>query len=181
MLPCTGRFHAGFAHPALVLDTFAWRLIARIEPVEAHRQSGCNCETNCRLSHASYSLVGEQTVAEPAMSQPLTDATHLSRRERECLELCRQAVEVSEWCADECAGLDGMTECVRHCRDVTDVASLHCKLLARGSPHREALAGLCATVCRECAEECRQHDHDHCRTCTEVLSECAEVCESMVK
>ncbi|WP_079990755.1 four-helix bundle copper-binding protein [Haloarcula sp. CBA1127] len=115
------------------------------------------------------------------MSQPLTDAAHLSERERECLKLCREAVDVCEWCADKCAELDGMTECIRHCHDVTDVAALHCKLLARGSSHREAMAGLCATVCRECAKECQQHDHDHCRACAEVLSECAEACEAMVK
>ncbi|WP_424000442.1 four-helix bundle copper-binding protein [Haloarcula salina] len=113
--------------------------------------------------------------------EPLADADHLSERERECLELCQQATEVCEWCADECARIDGMTDCVRLCRDVSDIASLHVKFLARGSDHREALAGVCATVCRDCAEECENHEHDHCRTCAEVLRECAEACESMVK
>lgn len=115
------------------------------------------------------------------MSHPLTDASHLSERERDCLELCRRAVAVCEWCADECADHDGMTGCVRQCRDVADVASLHCKLLARGSDHREALAGLCATVCRACARECEQHDHDHCQTCATVLTDCAAACDAMVK
>jgi hypothetical protein len=107
---------------------------------------------------------------------------HLTESERDCLRLCQQAVTVCEWCADECADMGPeMGDCVRLCRDVADVASLHARALARGSDHREALAGLCATVCRDCAAECETHDHDHCRACADVLAECAASCEAMVK
>ena len=94
--------------------------------------------------------------------------------------MCYRAVTVCEWCADECAGTNAeLTDCVRLCRDVTDVASIHAKFLARGSSHREALAGLCATVCRDCAAECETHDH--CQACVDVLRDCAAACEAMVK
>jgi hypothetical protein len=107
---------------------------------------------------------------------------HLTESERTCLQLCQQAVTVCEWCADECLGMGGeMADCVRLCRDVTDVAALHAQFLARGSAHREALAGLCATVCRDCAAECETHDHDHCQACVDVLRDCAAACEAMVK
>ena len=110
-----------------------------------------------------------------------SNLAHLTERERECLVRCREAAAACERCADESAPHGSeMVECVRLCRDVADVASLHARALARGSAHREALAGLCATVCEDCADECDRHDHDHCRACVDVLRECAEACEAMV-
>jgi hypothetical protein len=34
-------------------------------------------------------------------------------------------------------------------------------------------------MCEDCADECEQHDHDHCQVCAEVLRECAESCRTM--
>lgn len=115
-------------------------------------------------------------------TEPLSNAEHLTESERTCLSRCQQAVSVCERCADRCAEADGeMAECLRLCRDVTEIASLHVQFLARGSAHREALAGLCGTVCANCADECARHDDDHCQACVDVLRDCAEACEAMVK
>lgn len=103
----------------------------------------------------------------------------LSEAERNVIEHCQDAVAVCEWCADACAGEDGMGECVRLCRDVVDVASLHARFVARGSPNASALAELCADVCEACVEECERHDTEHCRACVEVLAECAVACRAM--
>jgi hypothetical protein len=117
-------------------------------------------------------------------TETLSNAEHLTESERTCLRLCQEAVRVSELCADECARLDDVPpERRRLCRDVSDVAALHAALLARGSAHREALAGLCATVCRDCAAACESHEHenDTVRTTADVLRDCAEACDTMVK
>ncbi|MUV57811.1 four-helix bundle copper-binding protein [Halogeometricum sp. CBA1124] len=114
-----------------------------------------------------------------SLSETLSKNERLSDEQRECIENCTEAVEVTEWCADECLGSEEMEECARLCRDVADVASLHARLMARGSNYSTQLAQACAGACEECAEECRRHDADHCQTCAEVLDDCAETCRSM--
>ncbi|MFD1513857.1 four-helix bundle copper-binding protein [Halomarina rubra] len=110
----------------------------------------------------------------------LDDIDHLSDDEKECLDNCLEAAQACEWCADECAGHgEEMAECVRLCRDVADVATLHARFMARDSDYSGDLAAVCADVCEACADECDQHDHDHCQTCARVCRECAETCRSM--
>ncbi len=110
----------------------------------------------------------------------LSELDHLSEEQRECIDNCQRAVEACEWCADQCAEHgEGMAECIRLCRDVADIASLHMRLMARDSEFSSRLAEACAEACEACAEECEQHDHDHCQTCAEVLPECAETCRNM--
>lgn len=115
------------------------------------------------------------------MSLPETvdEIDHLSDDERDCIETCNEAARVCEWCATESLGSDGMERCVRLCRDVADIASLHARLLARDAEYGDDLATVCADVCEACAEECRRHDSDHCNRCAEVLSECAERCRTV--
>jgi hypothetical protein len=113
------------------------------------------------------------------MSSPET-AVPLSEAERRCIERCNEAAAVCEWCADESAAAEGMTACLRLCRDVADVASLHARFVARDSAYSGSLAELCADLCEACAEECARHDHEHCQACAEVLPECAESCRRMV-
>ncbi|WP_254538344.1 four-helix bundle copper-binding protein [Halomarina litorea] len=111
----------------------------------------------------------------------LQQLDHLSEDQRECIDNCLEAVQACEWCADECAGEgEDMAKCIRLCRDVADIASLHARLMARDSNYSTQLAEACAGACEECAEECERHDHDHCQTCAEVLRECAESCRSMM-
>lgn len=114
-----------------------------------------------------------------SLSETLSKNERLSDEQRECIENCTEAAEVTEWCADECLGSEEMEECARLCRDVADIASLHARLMARGSNYSTQLAQACAGACEECAEECRRHDADHCQTCAEVLDDCAETCRSM--
>jgi hypothetical protein len=104
---------------------------------------------------------------------------NLSDEQRECIENCNEATEVCEWCADECLGSEDMEECARLCRDVSDLTSLHARLMARDSEYSSTLAEACAEACEACAEECSQHDADHCQLCADVLEECAETCRDM--
>ena len=115
-----------------------------------------------------------------ALSETLSEIDHLDDNERECIENCVRAAEVCEWCADECLGGEGMEECARLCRDVADVASLNARFMARDSNYSTQLAEVCAGVSEECAEECEQHDDDHCQICADVLEDCVESCRNMV-
>ena len=85
-----------------------------------------------------------------------------------------------EWCVDECVDEgEDMAECIRLCRDVADVATLHARFMARDSNYSASLAEECAGVCEECAEVCGRHEQAHCQPCADVVSTCAESCRSM--
>ncbi|WP_178916579.1 four-helix bundle copper-binding protein [Natronomonas gomsonensis] len=103
----------------------------------------------------------------------------LSDEGRECIEVCNEAAEVCEWCADECLGDSDMEECARLCRDVADLTSLHARFIARNSEYSSMLAEACAEACEACADECSKHDANHCQVCADVLPECAESCRQM--
>lgn len=115
-----------------------------------------------------------------SLAETISEIDRLSDEERECIEICNEAAEVCEWCADECLGDEEMETCARLCRDVADIASLHARFIARGSNYSTQLAEACAGVCEECAEECARHDAGHCQLCAEVLEECAEHCRGMI-
>ncbi|MFC7070833.1 four-helix bundle copper-binding protein [Halobaculum lipolyticum] len=114
-----------------------------------------------------------------SFTETVSRIDRLSEEQRECIEICNEAAEVCEWCADECLGDEAMERCARLCRDVADLASLHARFMARDSGFSASLADACAEACEACAAECEQHDADHCRVCAEVLTECAESCRAM--
>ncbi|EMA70748.1 putative cytoplasmic protein [Halorubrum aidingense JCM 13560] len=115
-----------------------------------------------------------------SLSETVSKIDSLSDDQRDCIENCNEAAEVCEWCADECLGSEEMEECARLCRDVADLASLHARLMARGSSYSTHLARACAEACEACAAECERHDADHCQVCADVLPKCAESCRSMI-
>ncbi|RZV11767.1 hypothetical protein BDK88_0648 [Natrinema hispanicum] len=108
------------------------------------------------------------------------ETAHSDEQMQACIDHCLEAAQVCEWCADASAD-DGeeMARCIRLCRDVADIASLHARFMARNSGYHDELGELCADLCEECAEECEQHDHDHCQACAEILPKCAESCREM--
>ncbi|GAA0243055.1 four-helix bundle copper-binding protein [Haladaptatus pallidirubidus] len=115
-----------------------------------------------------------------SLAETTSKIDHLSEEQQECIEICTEASEVCEWCADECTSSEEMAECLRLCRDVADVASLHARFMARDSNYSSQLAETCAGVCEECAEECERHDAEHCQVCADVLKKCAESCRNMM-
>ena len=99
---------------------------------------------------------------------------------RACIENCLAAAQACEWCADACLDEgEGMERCIRLCRDVADLCTLHARLMARRSGYSGDLAAICADAAERCADECSQHDHDHCQHCAEILPEAARTCREM--
>ncbi|MDZ7731308.1 MAG: four-helix bundle copper-binding protein [Natrialbaceae archaeon] len=98
----------------------------------------------------------------------------------ECIDHCSEAAQACEWCADACLdeGAD-MARCVRLCRDVADLTTVHARFMARNSGYHTDLAAVCADACDACAEECATFDHEHCQVCAEAVSKAAESCRAM--
>ena len=95
-------------------------------------------------------MIALHPAAAGHVNQPLGDAVHHLMY---CARMCLS-------CADACAAeaMD-MRQCIRTCLDCSDVCEATGKLATRrtGSNDqvlREALE-LCAQMCRECAEDCR--------------------------
>jgi hypothetical protein len=114
-----------------------------------------------------------------SLSEIVSRIDHLSDEQRDCIEICNEASQVCEWCADESLGDAEMERCARLCRDVADLTALHARFMARDSNYSTHLAQACAGACEECAEECARHDADHCQVCADVLEDCAESCRNM--
>jgi hypothetical protein len=104
-----------------------------------------------------------------------------NERMAECIDNCFEAAQACEWCATESirSGDEEMTRCIELCRDVTDMTTLHARLMVRDSEYSSELAATCADLCEACAEECSQHEAEHCQICADVLSACADSCRRM--
>ncbi|SIR76522.1 four-helix bundle copper-binding protein [Natronorubrum thiooxidans] len=110
----------------------------------------------------------------------LQQLAHSDDQMEACIDNCLEAAQACEWCADACADHgEEMAECIRLCRDVADLTTLHARLMARDSDYHGELASVCADACEACADECAQFDHEHCQVCADVLPECAESCRNM--
>ena len=98
-----------------------------------------------------------------------------------CIDNCFEAAQAAEWCATECIrmGDEEMSRCIELCRDVSDLTTLHARMMARDSDYSADIAAVCADLCEECAEVCEQFDHEHCEVCAETLQECVDSCRDM--
>ena len=114
-----------------------------------------------------------------SLAETVSKIDGLSDEQRDCIEICQEATEVCEWCADESLGSEEMEECARLCRDVADLTALHARFMARSSSSSGHLAKACAEACEACAQECERHDADYCQVCADVLRECAASCRSI--
>ena len=116
-----------------------------------------------------------------AMALTQIDRVDQNDRMAECIDNCFEAAQAAEWCADECIQLGSkeMVKCIRLCRDVADLTTLHARFMVRNSDYHADLGAICADLCQECATECEQHDHDHCQTAAAILQDCADSCRDM--
>lgn len=92
-----------------------------------------------------------------------------------------QAANVCEWCAEQCIDEGShMSECIRLCRDVADLATLNMQLLTRDSVFGAQVAEVFAEAAEACARECAQHPQKHCQECAEVLPRAARTTRKML-
>ncbi len=88
-------------------------------------------------------------------------------------------------CADACLDEDAdMTRCIRSDMDCADICRATAAVLSRpgadGMPWIE-LVEVCMKACRTCADECGQHDHEHCQLCAEACRRCEEACRELLE
>lgn len=84
-------------------------------------------------------------------------------------------------CADACSAEEmDMRRCIRLCSDCSDVCEATSRVAMRRTssnvPLIKHMLEACILACETCAEECGQHDNDHCRRCAKMCRECADDC-----
>lgn len=85
------------------------------------------------------------------------------------------------YCADACLdeeNLKMMVNCIRTDRACAAVCSALNQVLATGYKDVNGLVEECIKICNACADECENHDHDHCAACAKACRECAKACEA---
>ncbi|QIX60079.1 four-helix bundle copper-binding protein [Hymenobacter sp. BT18] len=105
--------------------------------------------------------------ASATQNQTVLDA--LSR----CAAACEQ-------CATACLQEEHvhmMVPCIRLDRDCADICRLTAAFIARGSDHAKHVLKECIEICQKCADECGQHQHDHCQQCAEACRACVAACQ----
>ena len=92
-----------------------------------------------------------------------------------------QSATACEWCAERCIDEGpAMSECLRLCRDVADLATLNVQFLARDSVFGPEAIEVFASAAEACAQECARHGHSHCQECAEVLSRAVQSTRNML-
>lgn len=84
-------------------------------------------------------------------------------------------------CADAClAEPMDMAQCIRTCLDCADICTAAAKVATRQTADDDAMVRAMLTACMEacflCAAECDRHDHEHCRLCATMCRECGDDC-----
>ncbi|WP_380780351.1 four-helix bundle copper-binding protein [Sphingomonas sp. R86520] len=86
-------------------------------------------------------------------------------------------------CADACTAepMD-MRLCIRMCHDCADICTATAHVAVRRTGQNvvvlRAQLETCIQACEACAAECEKHDHEHCRLCATMCRECADDCRT---
>lgn len=110
-------------------------------------------------------------------------AGRLPTQQRSALLDVARAVEVCEWCADQCVqeANPNMIECIRLCEDVAELGESTLTLLPRNSRFGQSVAGSFQQAIQACAQECSRHQQAHCQECARILSEVMNSTQQLVQ
>ncbi|VWX49384.1 Ferredoxin [Novosphingobium sp. 9U] len=84
-------------------------------------------------------------------------------------------------CADACSAEPmNMAQCIRACIDCAEICNAAAKVAVRQTSDNDAMVRVMLTACLEacfiCAAECDKHDREHCRLCATMCRECGDDC-----
>lgn len=107
----------------------------------------------------------------------------LQPQQRAALDSITRAIEVCEWCADQCIqeANPHMIECIRLCEDVSEFGEAALVLATRNSRFAQPHLQTFQQVLQACAQECGQHPHGHCQECASVLGQTINAVQSLVQ
>ena len=124
---------------------------------------------------ATAAYAGSAAAAMPGHDHSKHKAQH-----PDVLDAANTCLDKGQRCIAHClvSFVEGDTElakCASKVHEMQAICGAFSYLLAANSEYLKEYAGICASVCKDCAKECREHDEHHeCR-------ECAEACDDIVE
>ena len=98
---------------------------------------------------------------------------------QDCIGACFVCAQECEHCGGACISMTEMANCVRTCRDCSELCWVCAAYMSRGSQLAAEVCGACARACDLCAAECEKHSAEHCTRCAKACRYCAKECRKM--
>jgi hypothetical protein len=119
--------------------------------------------------------------AQPSVVQ---GGHHTDDEIKKCIQLCQDCHAVCIRTVEHCLKLGGPHAAPDHIRlllDCAEICETTAHYLLRGSSLHERICGVCADVCRDCAENCLQiaGEDQIVKECADLCRRCADSCERM--
>ena len=119
-----------------------------------------------------------------AQPSPVQGGHHTDDEMAKCIELCQDCQALCIRTVGHCLQLGGRHAAPDHIRlllDCAEICETTARYLLRGSSLHDRMCGLCAEVCRQCADNCVQvaGDDQMVKQCAEMCRRCAGSCERM--
>ena len=98
---------------------------------------------------------------------------------KSCIDACLECALECQHCGTACID-ENRPESAKLCLQCADICYAAAAAMGGGAQYAQALCGICAETCDNCASECEKHaEVEHCRHCAEVCRRCADECRAM--
>ncbi|MGH8806969.1 MAG: four-helix bundle copper-binding protein [Noviherbaspirillum sp.] len=100
-----------------------------------------------------------------------------------CIDECHRCADACDYCANLSLSeydIRALKRCIRLTIDCAQLCRVAAAYMARGSELSNILCTACSQVCEVCADECAQHEMQHCQDCASACRRCAEACTQML-
>jgi hypothetical protein len=133
---------------------------------------------------ASFMMLPVYAASGPEPQPPLMQGGHHADAMDKCIDLCQDCYALCTKTVGHCLQLGGRHVAPEHIRlflDCAQICDITAQYLLRGSSLHERMCGLCAEVCRQCADSCVQvaGDDQMVKQCADMCRTCAGSCERM--
>ena len=112
----------------------------------------------------------------PHVNDETEDLILAARHAMLCSLFCTSCADACV--AEMAASQMDMSQCIRNCLDCADVCASTSRLATRRTAQNidllRAQLELCIKAWETCAEECEKHDNPHCSLCATMCRECAD-------
>ncbi|MEO2072158.1 MAG: four-helix bundle copper-binding protein [Zunongwangia sp.] len=102
-------------------------------------------------------------------------------RSEKLVNALANCVNHCNYCADACLSTDNivmMQDCIRTDRVCAEVCNALANVAVIEGANITDFVKYCITICQECADECKKHEHKHCQDCATACETCVEACNS---
>jgi hypothetical protein len=103
---------------------------------------------------------------------------------KDCIGACLKCAAICNHCSSSSLqekDVTMMARCIQIDIECAAICYAAAQLMSVGSSKSHEVCRLCVQLCRECSDECENHDNEHCRECAKACRNCAEECMEMLE